>query len=449
MSIVCGIDFSEGSARAAQVAAALAAQFRQPLHLVHALGDWPLEFAGEEKAHVMGSARRALEAQAQRLASFGANVVCRVELDLAEPSLLRVAQEENAQLIVFGATGRGQGGGRACGRTADRLAQKSKVPTLVIRNADPLLQWLQQKAPLKVVIGLDFNRVSDDAWAWAVNLSKLGTVEAIGVHVYWAPFEFHRLGLDGMRSYVDPDPEVGRVLQRELESRFRLQPGSNARLRLKPAIGHPAENLLAAAAEEHADLVVVGSHQRSAVARLWEGSVSHRALQYGQGAVACIPLSLGSAARLEPSNRRVLAATDFSPAGNAAVERAYAHVGRGGTVHLVHVVTPLRERSPLEPQDIFTATTHSTATRESLEASIRALVPTSAALEDKTTEVTLLESREPAQAIVQAAERLGVDAICVGTRGQSELANRVLGSVALGVLTHTRRPVVVVHAPAP
>jgi nucleotide-binding universal stress UspA family protein len=156
-----------------------------------------------------------------------------------------------------------------------------------------------------------------------------------------------------------------------------------------------------------------------------------------------------TASRLEPGNRRVLVATDFSAAGNAAVDRAYAHVCGGGTVYLAHVLAPARRRSPLEPQDIFTGLTESSATQQNLEEKLRGLVPAWATVENKATEITLLESRDPAQAIVQAAERLGVDAICVGTGARSELASAVLGSVALGVLMKTRRPVLVVHAPAP
>ena len=40
----------------------------------------------------------------------------------------------------------------------------------------------------------------------------------------------------------------------------------------------------------------------------------------------------------------------------------------------------------------------------------------------------MLESRHPADAICQAAERLGADMICLGTHGRTGVAKAVLGS---------------------
>ena len=77
-------------------------------------------------------------------------------------------------------------------------------------------------------------------------------------------------------------------------------------------------------------------------------------------------------------------------------------------------------------------------------AKLRALVPPDAAAHGIGTLVKVVESRDVAEAICQAAERLGVDAICVGTHGRSGLSKAVLGSVAKAVLTHTRRPLFVV-----
>jgi nucleotide-binding universal stress UspA family protein len=48
---------------------------------------------------------------------------------------------------------------------------------------------------------------------------------------------------------------------------------------------------------------------------------------------------------------------------------------------------------------------------------------------------------QPAMAICQAAERLDVDIICLGTHGRTGLPRAALGSIAEAVLNHTRRPV--------
>ena len=447
MSVLCGIDFSESSAKAAEVAVGIATRLNQSLDLVHALPDWAEEVHGDEKTGILRAIRLALEKEAERFRDCGAEVRVRLELDPPEKSLIRVAREESAKLLVLGATGRGRAGGRPVGSTADRLAQKSHVPTLVVRTAEPFAKWIEGEKPLRVVVGLDFNLVSDEAWRWTQELARVGPVEVVGVHSYCLPSEFHRLGLRGIRSYVDPDPEVDRVLRRELEERFQARCGASVQLRLEPSIGLISDHLLFVASEAKADLVVVGSHQRSAIGRLWEGSVSHGVLHHAQSSVACIPLFTIEGLRAGPEVRSALAATDFSPIGNSALEYAYAQVGRGGRVYLVHVLAPAARRLETEPMDIFTVSSSLADAKKSAEEKLRTLIPLRSIIHDRSTEVLVLESRDPADAIAQAAERVGVDVICLGTHGRSGIAKAVLGSVAQAILSKTKRPVLLVHAP--
>ncbi|MDQ2669224.1 MAG: universal stress protein, partial [Gemmatimonadota bacterium] len=62
------------------------------------------------------------------------------------------------------------------------------------------------------------------------------------------------------------------------------------------------------------------------------------------------------------------------------------------------------------------------------------------------TELHVVRGRDAAAAICAAAERLGVDVVCVGTHGRSGLTEAVMGSVAGAVLRCTRRPVLMVRA---
>ena len=49
-------------------------------------------------------------------------------------------------------------------------------------------------------------------------------------------------------------------------------------------------------------------------------------------------------------------------------------------------------------------------------------------------------------ALIETADEIDAAAIVIGSRGRSRLAATVLGSVSTGVLHHTRRPVLIVHA---
>jgi nucleotide-binding universal stress UspA family protein len=64
------------------------------------------------------------------------------------------------------------------------------------------------------------------------------------------------------------------------------------------------------------------------------------------------------------------------------------------------------------------------------------------------TRTEVLRSSEPAKALVEAAERLGVDAIVIASHGRGGLARTLFGSVSEAVLRNARAPVFVVRPPA-
>jgi nucleotide-binding universal stress UspA family protein len=447
MTIVCGTDFSEPSSRAVAAAAHLAARTKMPLHLVHTL-----EVASDDDTDgptqiFRDRAIERLRREAGRLREVAGSVEIHVEAGLPDDALLAVASRVQAKLIVIGVAGR-RHGKTALGGHADRIAQRSHVPVLVIRDVAPFEQWALGSKPLRVVLGSDTSTSSETAMRWINELRGFGPCDVTAVHLYWPPEQFHRLGLGGVRSYLDPDPEVTRTLERELGERFSHLPGAGpVRYRLEPHLGRVADRVAEIAAEEAADLVVVGSHSRSAVERLWEGSISRGLLQCARSSAACVPLPANGQTQVVPVMRDVLVATDFSSIGDGAIPFAYATAARGGTVHLIHVVRAASD--PVAPHDIFPPEP-SGPKKAAFDAARKQLlerVPAEASAKGVTTRVHVLQSIDPAGAICQAAERLAVELVCLGTHGRTGVAKVVLGSVVQEVLSQSRRPVLVTRAP--
>jgi nucleotide-binding universal stress UspA family protein len=81
-----------------------------------------------------------------------------------------------------------------------------------------------------------------------------------------------------------------------------------------------------------------------------------------------------------------------------------------------------------------------------LRAHLQALIPAGAAARGVETQIHLIEARAAGPAIAMAAERLGVDLICVGSRGRTGLSAAFAGSVAQDVIARSRGPVLVVGA---
>jgi len=147
-----------------------------------------------------------------------------------------------------------------------------------------------------------------------------------------------------------------------------------------------------------------------------------------------------------PKLAHVLVTTDFSPVGNAAIPYAYSLARGGGQVELCHVY----ERELPNPvyayarDDVKLAREH----RVVLEERLRGLIPAGAAGAGVDTRVVVIDGGKPADGILHAAERLGVDAICIASHGRTGTHRVRLGSVAEEVLRHGHTPVFVVRRPA-
>lgn len=447
MSILCGTDFSEAAHQALTAATYIAVKTRTPLHLVHTVQAGHPKPEPESKSEYQEWVLRQLHREADRARELGAEVQVHLKQGSPDEAMLALAAEHNPQLIVIGPLGGRSPGTFTLGGHADRLIQRTQVPVLIVRTAEPFRTWLEGGQPLQIVMGADLSRSTDAAMEAVQRWKRLAPCEVTAVHLYWPPEQFARLGIEGVRSYLDPDPDVTQALTRELEHRLISKDDADAlRVHVEPHLGRPGDRLADIAFQRKADVLVVGSHGRNAIQRFWEGSVSRWAVHAARTSVLCVPAPRAPAALEVPHMRNVLAATDLSAAGNAAVALAYALTEVGGTVHLVQVV-PAKEVAPLSPHDIFSLE-HSTKPdprRNEVHRALQAIVP--ANCRDRTTRIYALESNEPGVAIRQAAARLDADAICLGRRGRSNLSHMLLGSISEDVLARADRPVLLAQAP--
>jgi nucleotide-binding universal stress UspA family protein len=144
----------------------------------------------------------------------------------------------------------------------------------------------------------------------------------------------------------------------------------------------------------------------------------------------------------------VLVPTDFSPCGLAAIPYAYALVAAGGAVHLLHVMAPEEVPNPLYAHYSpgHAATPEVRARQEAeLRARLETLAPPAARAREVRTVARVVEADDVAELVCAAAEQLDVDAICLGTHGRAGLTRALLGSVALRVLEHSRRQVLLIR----
>jgi len=432
MTILCATDFSKPAAGAMDVAVDMAKKRGEGLLLWHAvqprLGD-----PGDPYVEPMrAECATRLETEGERIRALGLTV--RTEAVVGWPEHeLEMRMPADITLIIAGARGHARGTHWIIGSVVERLARVTTVPLLVVREAAALRSWMSGTRMLNVILATDLTAVSDFALRRAKLLEQFGPCNLELLYVEYPPIEYARLGVSGPVYVHRPHPVVDDVLTRELGRRAdTIDLGGEVKTRLARTLGDAGAFIAAEAEEAHADLVVVGSHQRKAVSRLWQGSIAHGVLHSAETNVLLIPFHTADEdirALEPPPLTTILAATDFSPCGNRAVAWACTMARPGTQVIIMTVVA--REA------DVDARARSLDAMKSAMSLMGGSRVETSVAVGD-----------DVAATISAAAERVAADVVIVGRHGRSRVGGVFLASVAGEVLTRCRRPVLVVPDPA-
>lgn len=314
MTILCGTDFSESSQAAARVAALMAAKSKQKLKLVHvadlrgtdalragllALHERTIDPESPQASRNIRQSMKEIVAQlpvllakeARRLAPSKASILTEVLEGVPDATLAMHAKKIKARLVVVGALGHREPSTWQLGSTADRIAQTSPAPVLVVRDARPFEEWLAGRRSLRVMIAVDASESCDAAVRWMEELVKLGACDIRGGHVYWPPDARAKGGQKSSIPIGAGHPDVEKRLRKELGARLAALPEADTIvIEMIGGLGQPAEHLVTMARDAKADLVVVGSHQRSGLGWFWHGSVSYGVIDRAPMSVLCVPM---------------------------------------------------------------------------------------------------------------------------------------------------------------
>lgn len=436
MNIVCGTDFSPYAKEAAGVAAVLAVRLKGKVMLAHVFEATRYELPTKADYDALREKHRErLKIEAQQLRRTGAVV----DESLLEGSpaieLSDLAKRTQAGLVVVSTLGQIAPSRWFVGSVAERTVQMAPAPTLVVRRDRAFKAWASRERPLRILVGFDLAGGSEAALCWATSLLKFGPCKITVASIVSPNEERWRLGIEGNRSGPEDPPELQKLLERDLRRRCEeLVDAGSVQIRIAAARERTDLQLIELARSERADLVVVGTSQRHGLERFWLGSVSRGIVYHAPMTVACVPNSVAPEVPGGiPVFKRALVATDFSKVANAAIPFAFSTLYRGGSVCVFHVATP----------DGSGANTRRKRLKK-LENELQALIPSEAKARWITTTVEVVENSDPSTAICQAAERVGADLICLGSRGRSGLSKAILGSVAQKVTTRSNRPVLIV-----
>jgi nucleotide-binding universal stress UspA family protein len=207
---------------------------------------------------------------------------------------------------------------------------------------------------------------------------------------------------------------------------------------LELRIGDPAEEILHAAQELSADLVVVGSKGMTSIERFLIGSVSDRILKH---APCSVLIARERPAASTGGLRMLLAYDESAPSAKAAALCESLPVARVSHIHALTVL-PLVH---LYRQDISLQLNKIWHQRKlGAERALEQLAQTACGgCPGFSTEI--VESRDVSSAILDTAEAQHSDLIVLGHKGRSSIADFLLGSVTRRIAEHAHCSVLVVR----
>ena len=287
--ILVATDFSTRSDRALRRATLLARQYSAEIAVVHVIDDdQPSRLLKAEKRE----ARNLLDDLAATVSEID-RLQCDTRLTLGEPfqAIAEMAEAVSADVIVMGPHRRQALRDVFIGTTIERTIRQSRRP-IIMANAVPAGRYD------RILVATDLSDCSVTAIAEARKLGIFGQTETIVVHAFDAPAQSmmsrSSMTMDQMKHYIAEEEERAAGEVAEFLGKVELRPAHTI-VRLIE-LSAP-ETVRDCAREQKADLVAIGTHGRTGVAKFFLGSVAEEILRRSEVDVLVVPAA-GDSARL-------------------------------------------------------------------------------------------------------------------------------------------------------
>jgi nucleotide-binding universal stress UspA family protein len=288
----------------------------------------------------------------------------------------------------------------------------------------------------KILCPIDFSPGSQRAMRVAARLATESEAELSLLHAWYvAPVAFPgelAVAGDVMQQMSDGAAQALEAAVREVQAL------GVKRVTPELATGLPWRQIVDRADDPAVDLVVIGTHGRTGLARVLLGSVAETVVRHA----ACSVLTVRPDSEASPFSH-VLCPIDFSDSTRPVIELASGLVRPGGTgLTLLHVVEPpvAYSEEPHPPELHSELEQRSTAALETLKTELGTSIRVPIAIRTRL--------GWPGAEILASLDRdHSLDLVVMGSHGRTGLKRLVLGSVAEKVVRHARCPVLIARRP--
>lgn len=226
---------------------------------------------------------------ARRFAGTGAKVHGRVAEGSPAEVILETAEKEGATLIAMSTHGRTGLARWALGSVAEKVARASNLPLLLVRSfrrssKGDLEPIVPEEVPFRrLLVPVDGSPTSMSVIGPAEKFAQLYGSDVLVLHVEtpYVPPSPVLPGMDVVFPHMVPPatPSLEDDVTAAAAQRFEQAGLKTARL---TTVGEPASEILDLSVNRGIDLIALGTHGRSGLARWALGSVAERVLRSGE-----------------------------------------------------------------------------------------------------------------------------------------------------------------------
>lgn len=283
-SIICTTDFSDLSNNAIPFAIAMAKEFRAKLYLCHVIDLSSVAMYGEGFLEPLEQETRIIDYAREDLRRLMGDQPVDWEplipVGHTAGEIARLAEEEDADLVVSATQGRSGLKRLVLGSVTERLMRTLPCPLFVVRGPeqDYVASMKEEIGFKRILVGCDFSPDSDLAFQYGLSLAQEFQSEVHLAHVIEPA-----LYKDLLRPPIEEKEKSQEDLRKRLNEKLAGMVPEEVRNWCTPKTtllaGQPHEELTKYAVVHSVDLIVLGVRGHSLVETLFVGSTTDRVVR--------------------------------------------------------------------------------------------------------------------------------------------------------------------------
>lgn len=296
----------------------------------------------------------------------------------------------------------------------------------------------------RILVAIDDSEPAKSALALGARLAREHDGELVLCHALnWLPLIAE---LESTGAVVDPQPTVD-ALMREAQAlledaaRDALAVGVVAKCQIVE--GEPAKGILSVAGKLHCGVIVIGTHARGGLGRLFIGSTTDAVLRGSSIPVLTVRPGSIVADASRPCFERIVVGADESEPARAAIDMVIAHAAADGCHVLFCSVVDID--TVVGARGYYDTSIHAGLYDDAQRVVDRAVAE--ARTNDVAAEGRIAEGNA-SRALIAVAKRENADLIVTGSHGRRGVRRVFIGSIAETVVRTSPVPVLVVRCAA-